>query len=101
MGVLIAYDIADPRRWRRVYKRVQAEAARLQYSLFYGELTSREVDLPAADLARSIDPSADDVRLYQLPDDAWSACGGNRSCRTVFTSGPYRICARATTSREA
>ena len=71
MGVLIAYDIADPRRWRRVYKRVQADAARLQYSLFYGELNSRELDLLAVDVARMIDPSYDDVRLYVLPDDAW------------------------------
>jgi len=71
MGVLIAYDIADPRRWRRVYKRVQADAARLQYSLFYGELNSRELDLLAVDVGRMIDPSYDDVRLYVLPDDAW------------------------------
>ncbi len=71
MGVLIAYDISDARRWRKVYKRVQEDAARLQYSLFYGDLPWREAERLADNLARLIDPAADDVRLYLLPDDAW------------------------------
>jgi CRISPR-associated protein Cas2 len=96
VGWLIAYDIAEDRRWRRVYARVRRDAARLQYSLFYGELTPREVDALAADLARLIDPAADDVRLYHLPDDAWVRFRGRRPAPEGVCDGALsRLLARS------
>ncbi|XFA74254.1 CRISPR-associated endonuclease Cas2 [Thermosynechococcaceae cyanobacterium Okahandja] len=39
---LICYDIRDPKRWRRVYKKLEGYGERLQYSIFRCRLTSRE-----------------------------------------------------------
>jgi CRISPR-associated protein Cas2 len=76
MAWLIAYDIADPRRWRRVHAAVTREAWRLQYSLYWAPLGPREIRALAARIEAVIDPRADDVRFYPFPDDAWCRLWG-------------------------
>lgn len=39
---LIAYDIRDPKRWRRAYKLLQGYGERIQYSIFRCALTMRD-----------------------------------------------------------
>lgn len=41
---LICYDISDPARWRKVYKRLHGYGRRLQYSIFRCRLTKNEVE---------------------------------------------------------
>ena len=64
---LICYDIADPRRLAKVYRRLTAVAMPLQFSVFVAYF--RPADIPAllAELEELIDPKADDVRIYPLP----------------------------------
>lgn len=76
MGWLIAYDIADPRRWRRVHAAVTDEGFRLQYSLYWLPGDTRRARALAATLDRSIDPRSDDVRFYAFPDTAWCRLWG-------------------------
>ena len=64
---LIAYDITDPRRLRRVHRLVKRHGIPLQYSLFIAWLDRREVASLAAALRGMIDVRHDDVRLYALP----------------------------------
>lgn len=66
MGWLIAYDISSPARWRRVHARVCETAARVQYSLFYTNISGGGVNRLIGDLEGLIDPVEDDLRFYHL-----------------------------------
>jgi CRISPR-associated protein Cas2 len=64
---LIAYDIADPRRLYRVHRYLKTVALDLQYSVFAGMLSERQLLRVLEDLAERIHPGEDDVRAYPLP----------------------------------
>ena len=64
----LAYDIADPRRLRRVERAVSAVAERLHESLFLCDLTASELAALQARLARIIHPIQDCVRYLPLCD---------------------------------
>ena len=66
MTWLIAYDIACPRRWRRLYHLVREYGVRLQWSVFLVTETPFRKERFLAAAARVIDPSSDDIRLYQV-----------------------------------
>ena len=53
--VWIAYDIRDPRRWRKVYKVVRGYGGRLQFSVFECLLS----DTQLAELREKLDPLLD------------------------------------------
>lgn len=76
MGWLIAYDIADPKRWRRVHASVTKSAYRLQYSIYWLPADAAGARALAAGIEAAIDPRADDVRFYAFPDDAWCRLWG-------------------------
>ena len=41
---VVCYDISEPRRWRKVYKRLNGYGTRLQFSIFRCRLTKIEVE---------------------------------------------------------
>lgn len=41
---VVCYDIAEPRRWRQVYKLINGYGRRLQYSIFRCRLTVRQME---------------------------------------------------------
>ncbi len=41
---VICYDITEPKRWRKVYKRLHGYGRRLQYSIFRCRLTKLEME---------------------------------------------------------
>ncbi len=66
MFVVVAYDIADKRRLRRVMKVMENYGTRRQKSVFECELNDRRfVDLRAK-ISEEIDPEADRVCYYTL-----------------------------------
>lgn len=73
---LIGYDIASPRRLRRVARFLERRATRIQYSLFLGRFTPAAFEQTWRGLAGLINPRADDVRAWPLPDRPWVwTCG--------------------------
>lgn len=76
MAWLMAYDIADRGRWRRVYRIACAEGFRLQYSLYWLPITTARQRRIEAELERIIDPLRDDIRFYLFPDSAWAWLSG-------------------------
>ena len=64
---LIAYDIADPRRLGRVRRLLTGRALWVQYSVFVGRFSLREVGALVAELRERINRREDDVRIYRLP----------------------------------
>ncbi|GGG15705.1 hypothetical protein GCM10010964_00010 [Caldovatus sediminis] len=67
---LIGYDIASPRRLRRVARLLEKHAYRLQYSLFVGCWTTAELDALWAGLEALIHPRRDDVRAWPVAENA-------------------------------
>jgi CRISPR-associated endonuclease Cas2 len=66
---LVCYDISmSQRRLARVRRRLARVATPLQQSVFLGHFTAAERRTVIGMLARSIDPAADDVRIYPVPN---------------------------------
>lgn len=65
---LIGYDIASPRRLRRVAAWLEKHAIRVQYSLFLAAWTETEFTRVWRGLAERIDPRRDDVRAWPVPE---------------------------------
>ncbi len=65
---LIAYDIADPKRLARVHRYLKSKAVPVQYSVFVTRARAAQIGAIRAALADLIDPKADDVRIYQVPE---------------------------------
>jgi CRISPR-associated protein Cas2 len=64
---LVCYDIRDPRRLVKVHRFLTSVAVPLQYSVFTGIYTERELAELLEGVEERIDPRADDVRAYPLP----------------------------------
>lgn len=65
---LVAYDVRDAKRLRRVHKAVSGAGDVLQYSVFICDLTSAERATLASTLLDVIDPTADTVAIVHLGD---------------------------------
>ena len=72
MAWLLAYDITDPRRWRKVYSIAKTNGFRVQYSLFWLLIDLKRQQIIELQLGEIIDPFRDDVRFYPLLDKAWA-----------------------------
>ena len=70
---LIAYDIRDPRRLRRLHRALRAEALAVQRSLFLVAGSVPAVERLLDRLETLIDPRVDDLRAYPVaaPDCLW------------------------------
>lgn len=67
---LAVYDIADPRRLRRVAKLMQSYGERVQKSVFECKLSRRDFLQMLRQAKTMLEPDADDVRFYPLFDQA-------------------------------
>ncbi len=64
----ICYDIAEPRRLARVWRAVREFGVPVQYSVYWARLDAAALGGAMAAVARQINPRADDVRFYPLPE---------------------------------
>lgn len=71
---LVAYDICEPRRLRRVHRLLRKEGVAAQYSAFMVEGNDDQILHLLARLRTMIDKCADDIRVYHLPQrcTVWS-----------------------------
>jgi CRISPR-associated protein Cas2 len=95
---IIAYDIRDPSRLKRVYKLLSRLAFPLQYSVFVADLTAKDRERLATRLSKLIALSSDDVRFYPAPPGAEiELAGGGRLPQGVLVlgEGAARIAAKA------
>ena len=63
---LICYDIADPKRLGKVHRRAVKHAACVQYSVYYLNGTTGQLNDMLSDIEEVIDDSLDDVRAYTV-----------------------------------
>ena len=63
---LICYDIADPKRLRRVATLLEQHGTRVQKSVFVCRLTDRQVETLVRVLRRRLDLCVDAVSVYPI-----------------------------------
>lgn len=68
MKYIIAYDICQPRRLRRVAKRLEQSAVRVQKSVFIFSGTRAELEAVTGDLMTLIDVAEDRVQAWPVHD---------------------------------
>lgn len=64
---LICYDVRDPQRLVRVHRYLTGVAVPIQYSVFTGFFSERELAAVLAEVEDRIEVRADDVRVYPMP----------------------------------
>ncbi len=72
---LVGYDVASPRRLKKVHRQLKKRGLAVQKSLFFVHARKREMEKLLDDLALLIQPREDDLRTYPItrPGDVWSA----------------------------
>ena len=65
---IIAYDISDKKRLRKVHRLVKEYAMNLQYSVFIAPFSVNLMDEMVRRLKEVIQSSQDDIRIYPLSD---------------------------------
>lgn len=63
---LVAYDVSEPKRWRRVFRLMKGYGEWLQLSVFRCRLTEDRRQRLSAALAKLIDPAHDRVLIADL-----------------------------------
>lgn len=63
---LITYDIADPKRWRKIYRLMEGRGQWLQYSVFQCRLNPEQRAQIIADLTALIAEREDHVLIFDL-----------------------------------
>lgn len=76
---LIAYDIADVRRLRRVHRYLCKHAVPVQYSVFATRASPMKLGILRAELAEIVDGEEDDVRVYPVPEPAQLTVFGRKA----------------------
>ena len=63
---IIAYDIADEKRLRKVAKLLESETMRIQYSVFFIQAHKTHIEQLQQKLQAIINQAKDDLRIYQI-----------------------------------
>ena len=65
---IVAYDISDAKRLRRVAKILEKIGVRIEYSLFFVRASKEEMIEIAMEIAEVINKEVDDVRIYEIEE---------------------------------
>lgn len=76
---LLAYDIREPHRLRRIYTLVKKKGVRLQRSVFLIQANREELDQLEAGIRERVSDRVDDVRLYPVSNPAGLWAAGQQS----------------------
>ena len=72
---LIAYDVRDPKRLRKLHYQLKKQALAMQYSVFLLKANDKHLASLLAIIHRIVNDDEDDVRLYAIfnPNTLWTA----------------------------
>ena len=63
---VVSYDISDPKRLNRVYRKMRGYGDPIQYSVFFCELSDKEKIILISELNSIINNSTDNVYIFDL-----------------------------------
>jgi len=64
--VLVCYDVADPKRWRKVYKIMRGNGEHIQYSVFLCQLSDKQEAALRVKLEKEIHHQEDQVLFVRI-----------------------------------
>lgn len=67
---LVSYDVREPKRWRKAYKKLCGRGEWLQYSLFRCRMTEREKEALRWELEQILDAEDDLMFVHLCPSCA-------------------------------
>jgi len=79
---IVSYDIRCPNRLARLARFLSRHAFRLQYSVFIGKWTRKELQSIIVAIKELINEAVDDVRCYPVGDEPWHAVLGRQRWST-------------------
>ncbi len=86
---LVTYDVADDKRLRQVFKKMNGYGEHLQYSVFQCELSDKERIQMIAELTPLLNQREDQVLIFSLgPADSYNANA------TIALGKPYEFVER-------
>jgi CRISPR-associated protein Cas2 len=68
MFIIVAYDIRDNKRRRKVHKRLKNYLTHIQGSVFEGKLNELRLSKMVKSIIKFIDDSEDSLRVWKLPE---------------------------------
>lgn len=80
---LVAYDISDPKRLRKVHKKVESYAIGGQKSFYECWLTSTELNTFNQQLYDLIDSTEDKIYIFQIPKDTKPQLFGRAKLQSI------------------
>ena len=87
---IVAYDISDPGRLRRVYRTMRGFGDRIQFSVFRCELSPSERVLLEAALTKYLNTRDDQVLIFPLGPSGGRHDAGIRSLGRPFVDSERR-----------
>ena len=64
---LISYDIADPKRLRKIARQIERKAMRIQYSVYVlFDATKEELSQLLEEILKIANEEQDDIRVYKI-----------------------------------
>lgn len=90
---LVAYDVRDPRRLRKVFKIMKSYGEALQYSVFICDLDGMEKTALVADASAAMKHTQDSIAIVDLgePDDRGTLCFEFLGTRRALPDGELPI----------
>ena len=85
---IIAYDIGHRKRWAPIYKLLKKQGIPLQYSVFQLDMSASQLAALMAQLSQLIDPKADDIRAYRVPQSESLVLLG----KSILPEGVWMTC---------
>jgi CRISPR-associated protein Cas2 len=70
MKFLITYDIASPKRWRKIFKLLKSVGLNVQLSCFEVDMEKSELDKLIVELRKLIDWREDSIYFFPISDYA-------------------------------
>lgn len=77
LNFLLCYDIAHPKRLQKVHRYISQHFIRVQYSVYFKQAYTAEIDKYIKYLKNIINKHDDDIRIYIVEDLAKSFIWGN------------------------
>ncbi len=85
---LIAYDVREPKRLRRIHAYLRKHALALQQSVFMIETDDRHLQEILDEVRARADNRDDDIRLYAIPNPASVWAAGKQVTKGFGLYGP-------------
>lgn len=66
---IICYDVTDNKRLRRLYNKMRGHGDRMQYSLFFCQLSKMQVEILIGEILSIINENEDRVMIVDMGDN--------------------------------